>query len=238
MGAYEDFLCISEQAHETFSFLDDDNEKSFNKHCKEFGKDWYYYNKQISYKYNEKGFREKSFTNVDWKNSVVMFGCSYVEGIGNAVEDTIPSILENILGIPVINLGISGSSIDIACINSLRLYKHYPKPKAVIQHWTFPYRYANFEETAWQTIRPSSKNYHLLGWNIRNKYYREADKELWKNNNTIYYDTTMFYDTAEEYGCNFTVPFDKARDNIHPGVKSNTLSAETIAEYLQQQGIK
>ena len=235
----EDFLCINEQAHKMFLWEGNDNKKSFNKHCKEFGKDWYYYDKQISYKYNEKGFREKPLADVDWKNSVVMFGCSYVEGTGNAVEDTIPSILENILGIPVVNLGIGGSSIDVACINSLTLYKHYPKPKAVIQLWTFPYRYANFEEQQpADTIRPNSDNYHLLGWNIRNKYYIDADRELWENKDTIYYDTTMFYDTYKEYGCNYIESIDNARDNIHPGVKSNTLAAETIAEHLQQQGIK
>ncbi len=62
----------------------------------------------------------------------------------------------------VVNLGIGGSSIDVACINSLTLYKHYPKPKAVIQLWTFPYRYANFEEQEPAvTIRPNSDNYHF-----------------------------------------------------------------------------
>ena len=73
--------------------------------------DWHYRNNKIQYNYNSDGYRTKEFKEVDWKNSIVMFGCSVTNGIGLHEEDTIPYRLEQQLGISVINMGVGASSM-------------------------------------------------------------------------------------------------------------------------------
>ena len=221
---------------------------------KKLGSSWYYYKKDISYVYNKNGFRCPEFETVDWKNSIVIFGCSDACGIGNTVEDTVAGKLERDLGIPVINLGVSGSSIDHACYNSLCLNEHYPNPKAIVHIWSGLGRYAEFNPKGndpeeyyysvfgqqWQVvnIRPAGKRYcnkHNL--EVRKMFYIKADRQLWKNK-TIYYETSFFEKTANALSIDCQEKVDYARDFDHPGYKSNQLMAQLIAKNLKEKGLK
>ena len=84
-----------------------DNSRDFNKNRIKYQYDWYYFDKKISYKYNKHGFRERDFDKVDWENSIVIFGCSNVLGIGLSIEDNLASLVNNYTGIPTVNLGTS-----------------------------------------------------------------------------------------------------------------------------------
>jgi len=206
-----------------------------------YGKNWYYYKKNekhISYIRNEFGFRERPLAEIDWKNSIILFGCSVVEGIGNTLEDTIAKQLEQLLDIPVLNFGISGSGIDLSCVNSLILHNDYPTPKAVVQMWSGLGRYSNFLTST------ESKNYHPTRedykaeyiWEERNRYYVEADRTLWKDK-TVYYEGSTFLQTARDLNVTFYDELDKGRDQDHPGPKTNKSIAEDIAENLKKQGL-
>ena len=223
------------------------------KQKKKLGKNWYYYDKDIEYKYNTNGFRCPEFNTLDWTNSIVIFGCSDACGVGNTVEDTVAGKLESLLGIPVINLGISGTSIDHACYNSLCLNEHYPNPKAVVHIWSGLGRYAEFNPEGrdpnehyypvfgkrWQVvnIRPTGVRYcNKHNWEIRNMFYIKADRQIWKNK-TIYYETTFFEKTAKELDIDWLERIDYARDFDHPGHQSNQLMAELIAKNLKERGL-
>jgi len=223
--------------NQTLYFSGSDQEKLFRKNLKRSDKDWIYRTKEIEYSYNEYGFREKSFNDVDWQNSIVMFGCSNVQGIGLAKEDTIARQLENIMQIPVVNLGIGGSSIDIACWNSTVLHEYYPRPRAVVQVWSSLNRYADVTNHRIRSYLPQLKSYYArIDWEYRSKRYVQTDRALWKNK-TVYYEASFFTDTAKKLDTDEFSYNAGARDLMHPGIESNRFAAEKIAENLQKQGL-
>lgn len=218
-----------------------DTPEEFARNKKKLGPDWYYYDKKIEYRFNELGFRNKPFSQVDWKNSVVVIGCSCVMGVGNTEEDGLCGQLEKILQIPVVNLGVSGSAIDWACRNSLVLHECFPRPKAVVQLWTALGRYTDFKANRHHChILPQKERTYCAkhDWEIRSMHYIEADRALWKDK-TIYYDATWYDHVALRINVDFyDTTIDLARDLDHPGVKSCRLAAQGIAEKLFNQGLK
>lgn len=215
-----------------------DTKKNFDRNKKRLDADWIYSKKSISYVTNKLGFRNKPFNEVNWANSIVILGCSHVKGTGHAIEDTIPYRLEKILNIPVVNLGISGSAIDLGCWNSLILYDHYPRPKAVVQWRTGLDRYTDRNSTDIIGYMANSKNYNAgLDWEYRSKFCVKADRALWKDK-TIYYEGSQFPYTAKELDIDFYDTIDLARDLIHPGIESHKIAAEGIAKNLLELGIK
>lgn len=234
-----------------------DTRKFFKKHKKAQGPGWYYRDKNITYVYNKNGFRCKEFANLDWENSIVVMGCSQTLGTGNAVEDTIPAMLEQIIDMPVINLGISGSAIDHMCWNSMCLHEEYPTPKALCHIWTSTSRYTNFldvyskdehtYEVFGEQLRPSnmhvnSKHYngatydHRHAWEIRSKWYVKGDRIMWRDK-LPYVESTFFARSATDLGVPYIEQFDVARDLDHPGIKSNRAMAQLMASELKKKGL-
>lgn len=225
--------------NQTLNFSVMDNEKLFNKNKKLLGLDWEYANKPIVYRHNELGFRNKPFNQVNWKESIVIIGCSNVRGMGLAEDDMVSSQLEKILNIPVINLGICGSGIDMACWNSLIIHENYSHPRALVQIWSSLDRYTDYDKksnmynTDGPWLRPQ---FNILDWASRSEFYRRTDRALWKNN-TIYYEASFFEHTATTMNIDQFNYIDNARDLAHPGSKSVKVAAERIAKNLKQQGI-
>lgn len=233
----KNFINPEAQRIELFEPNGTDTEEFFNQNKKRLGKDWYYYDKKIEYAYNEQGFRNKPLNKVVWEDSVVVFGCSNVKGTGHPIEDTICYILEETLGIPVVNMGISGGGIDITCWNSLILHDHYPKPKAIVHIWTALDRYAEYNGELSMILHHSNKKYcHNHTWSERSKLYVKADRALWKNK-LPYYECAMFTHVAKELEVDFYDQVDDARDICHPGTKSYRIAVKGIAENLKAQGL-
>ena len=229
-----------------------DTLKFFIRKQKELGGQWYYNNKKITYKYNTNGFRAQEFNNINWANSVLVLGCSNVMGIANRVEDSVPSVLQDILGIPCINLGISGSAVDHACWNSLILHENYPHPKAIVQVWSSTRRYTDFLDVGIvkadypifgvpmcpSNVQPWKSHYCVKhSWELRSKFYVAADRALWKDK-TIYFEATFFEHSAKQLEVPWVNEFDKGRDFDHPGHGSCKAMAELIAKNLKERGIK
>ena len=217
-----------------------DTPKEFNRNKKKLGPDWYYHDKEIEYHFNELGFRNKPFSQVDWKNSVVVIGCSCVMGAGNTEEDAVCGQLEQILQMPVINLGVSGSAIDWACRNSLVLHECFPYPKAIVQLWTALGRYSDYNiDCTFKPVLPQFNRKYCAkhDWEVRSIHYVEADRALWKNK-TVYYDATWYKHVARRINVDhYDRTVDFARDLAHPGIKSCRLAAEGIAENLINRGL-
>ena len=233
---------------------DDISQKDYERNKKELGPDWYYYDKKITFKYNSNGFRAPEFDTIDWANSVVIFGDSYTAGDGNAIEDIATTLLQDILKMPVINLGASGTGIDYSCWNSLLLHESYPRPRAIVQLWSSIHRYGEFSRNP--SVRDgngSSYTHHLPGdprpifgrsqycardhnWLERNKMYVLADRVLWKDK-LPYYEASVFDVTAEELEVDFLIHRDYGRDLDHWGPKSNIEAANIIAKNLKKQGV-
>ena len=233
----------TEVSYENFEIF---GPKYHRKNQKKFGPKWYYYSKKISYKYNMDGFRAPEFSTVDWANSVVVLGDSYALGMGNAIEDIFTTHLEKLLGLPVINLGVSGSAIDRSCWNSVILHDNFPHPKAIVQLWTGTSRYTEYDPESPEThggqrlvnYQPAKRHWcYRHEWQYRSMFYVQTDRALWKDK-TIYYEATWHYDTAKELAVDFIEDIDLGRDLQHWGYKTHQVAAEIIASNLKKQGLK
>jgi hypothetical protein len=75
------------QIKKTRYFYSTDSLELYEKNCNKFGKEWYYYENEIIYKFNSWGYRTKEFHELD-KDYMLTFGCSNTEGIGLNSNDT------------------------------------------------------------------------------------------------------------------------------------------------------
>lgn len=120
----------------TYPFMSGDSKKDFIDSLKVKPKDWYYRNNPIKYTVNSHKFRTKEFEDIDWKNSIVMLGCSHTFGVGVTDEHTIAAYLEKFTGKYVVNLGSPGLSNGAIAYNTYYLKEKYPTPIAVVNLWT------------------------------------------------------------------------------------------------------
>lgn len=103
----------------------------------------------ISYRFNEHGFRSDDFDG----EGVLFLGCSFTQGIGIDWERSWPYLVATELGLKCWNLGIGGSSNDTA----FRLANHWIpilKPKYVFYLPTLEYRLEFITEDRFQLFIP------------------------------------------------------------------------------------
>jgi hypothetical protein len=217
-----------------------DTEEKYIENLKTQPQDWYYRKKKVIYNTNSDGYRTREFGDIDWGNSVVIFGCSYVFGVGHAEDDTISSQLEEILKIPVINMGVGGTSPTHAVHNASILSRGYPTPKGIINLWSSPFRCPYYTKDASINCGPwNTKDEISVSWNktiihpiVNLKFNSLISKEMWSHK-TAYYELTQFPITREVLNCDFVGPVDVGRDLTHFGRLTNQLVAEKIAENLK-----
>jgi hypothetical protein len=224
-------------------FADTDNKKRFDKEKKKKGESWKYRDKTVIYEANSNGYRAPEWSDVNWAESVVIFGCSCTAGIGLAEDETVSHQLSKLLNRPVINLGSGGSSMQFSFLNSLNIIeKNLPLPYAVVQNWTTMDRTVIFEPARVRNYGPWDQGekffytYAKFESNllITSKYIGLASRSLWERY-TRYASVSFFPPTASATDSTF-VPFKcDARDDLHPGASSAYKMAETIAELLTKQ---
>lgn len=92
-------------------------------------------------------YRPSVFTG-KFNDAVWFFGCSNVFGYGLPVEQTAPYLIEKSLGVPVINLGISGGNVFNIHQNLTVLLDRF-LPKAIVIAWPPKGRWADSNGTNW-----------------------------------------------------------------------------------------
>lgn len=230
------FELLGRQPNYSTDFDNESERKIYNKTRKKLGPSWYFYDKKIHYKYNSNGFRTKEFSDIDWKNSIVVFGDSNVGGHAMAVEDLFTTKLEYELGIPVVNLGISGSAVDRSCWNSLILHEKYPKPKAIIQVWTSIHRYSELSpQKGIINYQPKRSKYcPNHSWDFRNLFYIYSDRALWRDK-VPYIEASTFQDTAKAVNVDYLTGTDRARDLAHYGPETHSSWANYFSKKIREQ---
>jgi len=224
-------------------YITSDTLELFESHLKTQPEGWYYRTHPVNYTLNSYGYRAPEFKNINWAESVVVFGCSNVFGIGLDDNDTITSQLEQLIKCPVINMGCPGSAIDYSLYNSVILKNICTKPKAVVHLWTSTERTTHFLEErhrscgVWPTQKTSS---YFDEW-IRDPNHSAAvatfasmiTKHLWSN--TKLFEATAFQKTREVLKC-YHLPnnpkYEKARDLLHKGRETARDVAKVIAENI------
>ena len=226
------------------NFSRTDSELIYQANLKSQPLDWYYRDNPISYQINSDGYRTQEFDSVDWANSVIIFGCSNVFGLGLHEKDTISIRLSSLIDKPVINMGINASGMEVALLNSAILDKHYPTPLAVIQIWSHHLRTPHYFADRIKHYRLGDKgNYakayyeNLTHGEIRAIMTQMSSQIIWENK-TKYYEASFFSDTATLLKIPHIICIDEARDIgpdqvAHPGRNSTKTLAVNIKNILK-----
>jgi|TARA_R110001592_G_scaffold132997_3_gene347969 hypothetical protein len=245
-------IIVPESLPGTYKFWGNDDKELYenNLAVQDFG--WRYRTQEIQYKLNSQGYRCPEFDTIDWKNSIVIVGCSQVFGIGLAEDETIAVQLQKLTDCPVINLGRPGSSIDYSLANNIQLRTNFPTPRAVINHWTEPMRETYFGVEKIATVTPGlsmhetyyKKHIGMLinmfgldaedvehDYKYKAKMSSDTCKALWKD--TTYIESTWNSLTADALDCYEQKKLDTARDIMHWGVDSARALAKHYAELIE-----
>jgi len=250
---------MNENVLKNKNFVDCDSEENFKKNLVIQPEDWHYRTKEITYDINSYGYRTKEFNEIDWTESIVIFGCSNVFGIGLSEDETLSYNISKLTGRYVVNLGFPGGSNYISYYNSMMMKKKYGIPYSIIFIWTGRDRYTYFtkeklihlgnwyykfytriddkkltdEQKKWATF------YGMLiddsSHNVISTYFLlESIRNLWIDR-SIYREWSYFneYQKNDAVFINFH-KYEYARDLSHPGRDINKIAAKILTEDLKK----
>ena len=201
-----------------------------------------------TYGLNSQGYRCPEFNQIEWENSILLFGCSIAFGIGLNDSETVGHHLSNISNIPIINLAQGGSAYLYQWTNSTIIRKNGIMPKAVIYIWPEESRQTIFDSTdylstisinIWNVKNPP--NYEDPGISlVLDPYHPNAvAKHIRDNLNLIWTCPILHYSFTSTNMDVIHLPpkIDRARDDAHPGIKTTVLWANIIAKDLIKNNI-
>ena len=165
------------------TFLNPTEEEEYNTSKGYFSeKYWKYANSTpIDYQLNIEGFRaDKEFDEINWAETSVIIGCSFVFGHCIENESTISEILTREYGIPCVNGGQPGAGNQMIHHNAITFMKKY-NPKNVIILWSYPARYTwmDIKDDMWvaEHVMPTSpiskkeRKHGIIELKIPSAYY-------------------------------------------------------------------
>ena len=136
---------ISNNTHrETVLWYPSDTESRWLEGKKKFGKDWVYYDSDITYTVNELHYRGPLLSSINNDNFFISYGCSNTFGIGIHLEDTYSDIVSKYLKMKYLNFGVGGGSQNLIWMNSTLAIKNLKHvPKFIIIQWPTTERLAS-----------------------------------------------------------------------------------------------
>ena len=216
-------------------YHDSDSEAKFKQNLTKTPSDWKYRTETITYQNNEFGYRTKEFNKINWKKSIVVFGCSLVYGVGVSEKDTIASQLSEITGHYVVNMGVNGSSPQFSVHNLICLLQHY-KPKAIAIGWS---------DASRVPLYLKNRTIHCGSWKddpaMLGLSHRRYD---WHGNSVLQLqqliarrlgmtaDFTLFESVRKILDTPYCPIIDHGRDLSHGGVKTYKNVANCVAQQL------
>lgn len=236
-------------------FSGTDSEEAFRKNLLKMPSDWKYRTKEIEYNVNSLGYRTKEFDQIDHSNFFIAYGCSFTFGVGLAEDEMWTTTLAEELGMDCFNLGMGGSGMDYAYLNTLTYLKNTSiRPKFVALQCPEPARMVMRSLEHFELSGPS-----FPGTNGAVDMYNQAIKDgSWMYNTYLaLYNFLVFWETAgvpvylwagtdvwEELGpnlnWNYHWPYDdeaiyenRARDLIHFPASYQIRTGKTIAEHIK-----
>jgi len=122
------------------------------------------YEKEISYLYNSKGFRDKEWPK-DLSKVIWCVGDSFTVGIGQPFDETWPQLLQKATGKRCINVAEDGCSNDVIAKRIKKIHKLY-KPKSIVVMWSYLHRRQNkhYDKTDFglkEDLKNFKKNYNV-----------------------------------------------------------------------------
>ena len=194
------------------------------------------------YKVNGLGYRSPEFNTVDWSNSYVIQGCSAVFGLGTTNDNKITSYyLSELLGSPVINLGVPGAGMEIQYLNALEMIKQNIKPKAVFIVYPSMDRYTLYTNGKREHIGPWSDD-KKLEW-MMNGNSRQHNLNLVSGYRTLWklYGVELFewsHHGSNRDFCREVIEWDGFLDFGDDGQHWGPKTSKAVAEILFNQRSK
>ena len=234
-----------------------DEEDEYKKNLVTQPSDWRYRNKEVVYTFNSHGYRcEKEFDEIDWENSIVVFGCSMVFGQGVSDDETLPYFLSKLYNREVVNLGVPSCSNEFILDNAIRMKNKYGTPYAMIMMWTLSNRLPYYGEEAlkhlgmWMNIESNVLGHPDYNAIVNNLYYNKSNefsrlynitqigREIFADK-TNYFDGSFFCETAHYGKCYDRFGFKNgARDLVHAGPEDLERIANEIKTIMDNEIIK
>ena len=252
-----------ENRHGALKWLPSDSAELFAKNLLTQPDDWLYRTKEVVYRLNSLGYRCPEFDQIEWAQSIVVKGCSVVEGIGLAEEDTLSSRLADLFNQPVINLGIAGSSILFTLINTYKLLSNNIRPKLVIELYTNTDRSVFFNRKTGEAIHLGSwltdgskktgdgfDESFMEAWakhsivsgseKIKNIFYVGINEMLWQSAGVPLYQACFMTEASKTLNlpsipAAFGGNLDLARDLMHPGRETIKACAKKIFDNIKEK---
>lgn len=114
-----------------------DDEKLHQLNKKKYGPSWYYYDRPLTYKFNNYGYRmNKELHEIDYSNHCAFFGCSNTVGIGLELEETFAYRIGEQLGMDYVNGAIGGGSPEFVFYNMTRYLTNVREyPEFIVVNW-------------------------------------------------------------------------------------------------------
>lgn len=189
-----------------------------------------YFGETIKYNHNSYGYRTRSVLPEEY---ILNFGCSHTYGTGLHEHERYSNIIEESAKLPVINLGVHGSSVNFILLNFLKLIASFSTlPKIIILQCPNLDRLAMPKSNGHLSVTPADRQYKTL-------YYTDS----LKTHNLICYDILTRLIKKEKIklidfflwnsvGAKQFKPIDWARDFDHPGPETNREIAKYILENI------
>ncbi len=133
----EPLFCIETSGEDRAWFSSDSEERYLNNRDRPDMDPVYLDPDYVHYKFNHWGYRTDELDTYQEDQYFIAMGCSYTVGEGLAKQDRWSDRITEHTGIPNMNLGISGSGLDVYLINTMHLIQcdFIPRPKfVVLQH--------------------------------------------------------------------------------------------------------
>lgn len=240
------FIDSSSEQTNSNQWCSTDSEIAFKENLQSAPQDWKYRSKVVRYTCNSHGYRTDDWDNINWKESIVLFGDSCTFGVGTSDDETINYFLEKFTGRQVVNLGVPGGSNGLMLNLSTDLIENFGVPYAVIMNWSTTDRFRFYHSSGYHDAGPwdgvcasriDSTNVTNL-WKLTyanpyhemctNYYTGKISRHLWEDK-TKYISISYFSDTAHFIRVERQFAIDNgARDRIHPG-SGNSLE---VANYI------
>lgn len=222
-------------------FASSDNLAKFRRNLRDQPPEWYWRKHPVRYTLNSQQYRCNEWDQINWSESILVFGCSFVFGEGVDDNQTLPYYLSEILDVPCINLGQPGGSITMNWANSTRICDYGITPKAVIYLWPAYHRLSEFRDRVsiinrgpWTTREDSILATEWMAHDEQSKqfsyYCTRSSRLLWQCPVLEY---SWDVETVTALGLRSLTmgsPVSYARDMSHPGPDFHSQAAATIAK--------
>lgn len=189
------------------------------------------YSKNISYRYNSRGFRDHEWPE-DLSDVIWCVGDSFTVGIGQPIEETWPALLTARTGRTTINIGQDGCSNDTMNLRINEICKLYD-PKFVVVMWSYLAR---------RRVNNGDRNHDKNDFGLQKDLANFGKNYLAVNSlptNVVNLLIPYAFEKTELLDKNYpnlkcVVQFDYARDYHHFGVKTSKGISQFIGEKINQ----